>query len=95
MTLIGEHWQDTQGQQLKYWRIEKADFVIVLPIQHDHLGQSHILGVASSKDELGRSVMQCPECGATHIRKNGKRKGKQNHICVACGRQFIDAYEPH
>jgi transposase-like protein len=39
--------------------------------------------------------MQCPECGATHIRKNGKRKGKQNHICVACGRQFIDAYEPH
>ena len=39
--------------------------------------------------------MQCPECGATHIRKNGKRKGKQNHICVACGRQFIDAYDPH
>ncbi|MGJ3251190.1 MAG: transposase-like zinc-binding domain-containing protein, partial [Elainellaceae cyanobacterium] len=26
--------------------------------------------------------MQCPECGGTHIRKNGKKKGKQNHICV-------------
>ncbi len=39
--------------------------------------------------------MQCPECGATHIRKNGKRKGKQNHICVTCGRDFIDAYDPH
>lgn len=39
--------------------------------------------------------MQCPECGATHIRKNGKKKGKQNHICVACGRQFIDTDEPH
>lgn len=39
--------------------------------------------------------MQCPECGATHIRKNGKRKGKQNHICVDCGRQFIVDYEPH
>ena len=39
--------------------------------------------------------MQCPECGATHIRKNGKRKGKQNHICVTCGRQFIDTYAPH
>lgn len=38
--------------------------------------------------------MQCPECGATHIRKNGKKKGKQNHICVACGRQFINADEP-
>ena len=36
--------------------------------------------------------MQCPECGSTHIRKNGKNRGKQNHICVACGRQFIDDY---
>lgn len=38
--------------------------------------------------------MQCPECQSTHIRKNGKRKGKQNHICVDCGRQFIDSYDP-
>ncbi len=27
------------------------------------------------------------------IRKNGKKSGKQNHICVRCGRQFIDSYE--
>jgi transposase-like protein len=40
-------------------------------------------------------MLQCPECGATHIRKNGKKKGKQNHICVDCGRQFIADYEPH
>lgn len=39
--------------------------------------------------------MQCPECLSTHIRKNGRNKGKQNHICVKCGRQFIDSYEPH
>ena len=38
--------------------------------------------------------MECPECKSTHIRKNGIKKGKQNHICVACGRQFIDRYEP-
>ncbi|MGD1899283.1 MAG: IS1 family transposase, partial [Phormidesmis sp.] len=31
--------------------------------------------------------MQCPECQSTHIRKNGKKKGKQNHICAECGRQ--------
>lgn len=37
--------------------------------------------------------MQCPECQSTHIRKNGKKKGKQNHICVDCGRQFIDCYD--
>ena len=39
--------------------------------------------------------MQCPECKSTHIRKNGKKKGKQNHICVQCGRQFNNHYEPH
>ena len=36
--------------------------------------------------------MQCPECGSNHIRKNGKMRGKQNHICVDCHRQFIDVY---
>ncbi len=39
--------------------------------------------------------MQCPECKSTHIRKKGKKKGKQNHICVQCGRQFINQYESH
>lgn len=38
--------------------------------------------------------MQCPECGSTHIRKNGLRRGKKNHICVDCSRQFIDRYDP-
>ncbi|MBW4565320.1 MAG: IS1 family transposase, partial [Mojavia pulchra JT2-VF2] len=28
--------------------------------------------------------MQCPYCGSTEIRKNGKRRGKQNHICTNC-----------
>nr|WP_250126198.1 IS1 family transposase [Chroococcidiopsis sp. CCMEE 29] len=37
--------------------------------------------------------MQCPQCSSTHIRKNGIKQGKQNHICVACGRQFIDTYD--
>lgn len=33
--------------------------------------------------------MECPECQSSHIRKNGIKKGKQNHICVDCGRQFV------
>ena len=37
--------------------------------------------------------MPCPKCKSTHIRKNGIKRGKQNHICVACNRQFIDRYE--
>jgi transposase-like protein len=39
--------------------------------------------------------MQCPKCGSSHIRKNGKRGAKQNHICADCGRQFIDSYSQH
>lgn len=39
--------------------------------------------------------MECPECQSTHIRKNGKRRGKQNHICVQCGRQFVENPQTH
>ena len=42
----------------------------------------------------GIYIMQCPKCSSSHIRKNGKREEKQNHICVDCGRQFIDNYTP-
>jgi transposase-like protein len=35
--------------------------------------------------------MECPECNSTHIRKNGIKRGKQNHICVNCRRQFVDS----
>lgn len=38
--------------------------------------------------------MECPDCHSAHIRKNGKRRGKQNHICVECNRQFLDRYDP-
>ena len=37
--------------------------------------------------------MQCPKCGSEHIRKNGIKQGKQNYICVECGRQFIKQSE--
>ncbi|AFY75036.1 hypothetical protein Syn7502_03142 [Synechococcus sp. PCC 7502] len=37
-----------------------------------------------------RRWMKCPKCGSEHIKKNGIKQGKQNHICAECGRQFID-----
>jgi transposase-like protein len=37
--------------------------------------------------------MQCPKCRSIHIRKNGIKRGKQNHICVDCKGQFIERYE--
>jgi transposase-like protein len=38
--------------------------------------------------------MKCPECQLTHVNKKGQKKGKHNYICVGCGRQFIDGYQP-
>ena len=43
------------------------------------------------KSEIG--LIKCPECKSTHVNKNGRKRGKQNHICIDCGRQFIDSYE--
>jgi hypothetical protein len=37
VTLIGERWLCDNGQELEYWRIKKADSVIVLPLQAGHL----------------------------------------------------------
>jgi transposase-like protein len=40
--------------------------------------------------------MQCPECKASHIHKNGiNKKGKQNNIFVYGRRQFIGNHEKH
>ena len=39
--------------------------------------------------------MNCPECQSTKIQKNGKKRGKQNHRCVQCGRQFITEYNQY
>ena len=36
--------------------------------------------------------MNCPYCTSNLIRKNGHRRGKQNYICTACSRQFIESY---
>ncbi|MBD2083074.1 IS1 family transposase [Leptolyngbya sp. FACHB-17] len=35
--------------------------------------------------------MNCPQCGSTHINKNGHCRGKQNYRCKSCGRQFVES----
>ena len=39
--------------------------------------------------------MKCPHCQSEHSRKNGHKRGKQNHLCLDCGRQFIENPKPH
>lgn len=33
LTLIGERWRDARDQEVDYWRVEKADSVIIVPTQ--------------------------------------------------------------
>jgi transposase-like protein len=38
--------------------------------------------------------MKCPKCSSERINKNGHHHSKQNFVCKACGRQFVESYEP-
>lgn len=64
MTLIGEHLQDHQGQILEYWRIEKADSVIVLPIQRNDSAASKesliLLPSLSYRPGVGQATLDFP-----------------------------------
>jgi RNA polymerase sigma factor (sigma-70 family) len=37
-------------------------------------------------------LTECLYCQSIHIRKNGKKKGKQNYHCKKCDRQFIHSH---
>ncbi|MGD1716747.1 hypothetical protein [Dapis sp. BLCC M172] len=56
MTLIGEHLQDNQGQIIDYWRVEKADSVIILTIQSEQL----LLPIATYRPGLGKKTLDFP-----------------------------------
>lgn len=56
MTLIGEHLQTPEGQELEYWRIEKADSVIVLPIQRNCI----LLPSPSYRPGIGQFTLDFP-----------------------------------
>jgi hypothetical protein len=56
MNLVGEHLQDNRGEILEYWRIEKADSAIVLPIQGDRI----LLPPPSYRPGLGQATLDFP-----------------------------------
>jgi hypothetical protein len=64
ITLIGEHLQDQHGEILEYWRIEKADSVIVLPIQSVDFASSEVnrilLPSPSYRPGLGQVTLDFP-----------------------------------
>jgi predicted RNA-binding Zn-ribbon protein involved in translation (DUF1610 family) len=45
--------------------------------------------IAQTTTEDANLGSECPECGSTEIRKNGRRNGKQKYLCKSCSHQFI------
>ncbi|MGQ9864691.1 MAG: NUDIX hydrolase [Pseudanabaenaceae cyanobacterium] len=56
LTLIGEHLQDGQGNVYEYWRIEKADSVIVLP----RYRQAVLLPPPTYRPGIGQPTLDLP-----------------------------------
>ncbi len=55
-TLIGEHLTDDQGQPLEYWRVERADSVIVLTRQ----GEDWVLPPPIYRPGWGQTTLDFP-----------------------------------
>jgi len=56
VTLIGERYTDDRGRQLEYYRAERADSVIVVPVQRDSL----LLAPRTFRPGIGESALDFP-----------------------------------
>ena len=56
LTLIGEHLRDHEGRQLEYWRLEKDDSLIVLPLWAGRI----LLPAPSYRPGIGRCSLDLP-----------------------------------
>jgi hypothetical protein len=81
-TLIGEHIQ-TDNQILDYWRVEKADSVIVLPIQGDRI----VLPPALYRPGIGTETLDFPggRCLASQSRPDVARQLLHRELGVESG----------
>ncbi len=68
LTLIGEHLQDPNGTLHEYWRIEKADSLIVLPLQNQQI----LLPPPVYRPGLGTATLDLPggRCPAEQDRES-------------------------
>jgi hypothetical protein len=56
MTLIGEHLETETGEVLEYWRVERADSAIVLPLWQHHL----LLPLPMFRPGVGEATLDFP-----------------------------------
>ncbi|MBE9175890.1 hypothetical protein IQ225_12345 [Synechocystis salina LEGE 06155] len=65
LTLKGERWRDDQARELDYWRVERADSLVVLPQQGDRLLLPHPI----FRPGIGRSTWDFPGGRLTDLTK--------------------------
>ena len=56
LTLVGEHLRDHEGRELEYWRVEKDDSLIVLPLRAGRI----LLPAPSYRPGIGRCTLDLP-----------------------------------
>lgn len=56
LTLVGEKLKDNRGQILEYWRVEKADSVVILTVEKDRF----VLPVSMYRPGLGEATLDFP-----------------------------------
>ncbi len=75
LTVIGEHLQDDQGNQLEYWRVEKADSAIILPIQQQHF----LLPQPIYRPGIGKATLDFP--GGRLLQNTNLIQATQQILC--------------
>jgi hypothetical protein len=65
LILKGERWRDSQAKRLDYWRVEKADSLVVLPQQGDRLLLPHPI----FRPGIGRATWDFPGGQLTDLKK--------------------------
>lgn len=63
-------------------------------VNHLRASQTRIVEVFQQAESAAQasfdSRTKCPRCGSFEISRNGRRAGRQNYLCKACGRQFLE-----
>lgn len=73
-------------------KIEKPTNTNLKEVIHQDSPSAWLIPSEASDQILHNQPKKCPCCQSLNIRKNGKRRGKENYKCQKCDRQFVDSY---
>ena len=90
---------DVEAIQTEHWQLYDAiaqrDVAAATQSvkQHLELSKARVVQVFTHAKKMATDDslrIVCPSCDSSNIKKNGRRQNKQNYLCKACGRQFVE-----